>query len=363
MPKMRLNEGIAAYERYRIALRKGKSALKTDRVATTRLLEVAGGNMFMDKITDALMDDVFIEMGQSNSGRSMSNYHYAFQKFFAWARKRSYLTYDPMEDRPAPTYTVTERRRLPVSLFPVLLDQAGSPRNRALFSGGIYLLSRSIELTQIRIADVNLEQGRVRINVAKKKGRNDVATDLMPITSEFDMELRTWLMKYQDLCGYLDTSWYLFPAFTPPGSRPGVRGSVAGTGMPRPDRPVGETHSLANITLNAMNWKLPGETGEGMHTLRRAGARARFDALKDLGYDGALRQVQSLLHHKHANMTEQYIGIDLDKFQRDEQLIGQPMYPQLSNPDVVNLAEHRVDRYRPEDWESALPGFKIRRAS
>lgn len=363
MPRMRLNEGIVGYERYRIALKKGPSAIKSDRVATTRLLEVAGGNMFMDKLTDTMIDDVFIELGQTNDGRSLCNYHYVYQKFFAWARKRGYLSYDPMEDRPAPTYTVRERRRLPVTLFPTLLDRAGGPRNRALFAGGIYLLSRSIELTQIRIADVNLEQGRVRINVAKKKGRNDVATDLMPITSEMDQELRMWLMTYQDLCGYLDTSWYLYPAFTPPGSRPGVRGSVAGTGVPRPDKMVGSTHSLANITLDAMNWKLPGETGEGMHTLRRAGARARFDVLKDIGYDGALRQVQSLLHHKNAAVTEQYIGIDLDKFLRDEQLIGKPMYPQLRDPQVVNLSEHRVDRYRAEDWETALPGFKIRRAS
>lgn len=363
MPKMRLNEAITAYERYRVSLKKGKSALNSDRVATTRLLEVAGGNMFMDSIGDTLIDDVFIDLGQTNGGRSMANYHYVYQNFFQWARKRSYIKYDPMEDRPAPTYTVTERRRLPVSQFPVLLDQAGSPRNRALFAGAIYLLSRSIELSQIRIADLNLEQGRVRVNVAKKKGRYDVATDLMPITSELDQEMRQWLMTYQDACGYLDTSWYLFPAFSPPRAQRGHWGSVAGTGRPRPDRMVAETHKLANEALDRMGWKLPGEKGEGMHTLRRAGARARFDVLKAMGYDGALRQVQSLLHHKNAGMTEHYIGIDLDKFIRDEQLIGKPMYPQLTNPDLVNLAEHRVDRYKPSEWETALPGFKVRRAA
>lgn len=363
MPKMRLNDGIEAYARYRISLKKGKEALKTDKTAMTRLLEVAGGNLFMEKINDTIIDDVFIDLGQGNAGRSMANYHYIYKNFFKWARKRSYITYDPMEDRPAPTYTVTERRRLPVTQFPVLLDTANTPRDRALFAGAIYLLSRSIELTQIRIADVNLDQGRVRVNVAKKTGRYDVATDLMPITTELDQELRHWLMLYQDMCGYLDTSWYLFPAYTPARAQKGHWGSVPGTGRPRPERMVADTHKLANIALDRMGWKLPGERGEGMHTLRRAGARARFDVLKAMGYDGALRQVQSLLHHKNAGMTEHYIGIDLDKFIRDEQLIGKPMYPQLTNPDLVNLAEHRVDRYKAEDWETALPGFKVRRAA
>jgi integrase len=310
-----------------------------------------------------MLDDVFIDLAQGNGGRSRANYHYIYKNFFKWARKRSYITYDPMEDRPAPTFTVTERRRLPVTMFPTLLDQAGGPRNRILFAGAIYLLVRSIELTRIRIADVNLEQGRIRVNLAKKTGRYDVATDLMPITSELDAELRHWLIQYQDMCGYLDTSWYLFPAFTPARAQKGHWGAVSGTGLPRPDRMVAETHKLANEALDRINWKLQGERGEGMHTLRRAGARARFDVLKALGYDGALRQVQSLLHHKNAAMTEHYIGIDLDKFIRDEQLIGKPMYPQLSNPELVNLAEHRVDRYRPEDWETALPGFKVRRAA
>lgn len=367
MVKTRLNEAIVGYAKYRVSKKKSRSALNSDRVTLTRLQEVVGGNQWCDKITETHIDDLFIEIGQTNSARSMCNHHYILVSFFQWMRRRGYVAVDLMEDRDPPDFTVEEKRRLPVELFSTVLDRASNPRDRCLFAAGIYLLSRSVELVGnpdrdgLRIGDVNLNQGRVRVHVAKQKGRNKQVVDLMPITSEFDEELRQWLMIYQDHCGYLDPSWHLFPRMTRPISRRGHMGIVKGSGRLIPDKTMQKPYLAINPILDGIGWKLDGEQGEGMHTLRRGGARARFDVLVDLGYDGALRQVQSLLHHANATMTEGYIGINLDRHKRDAALIGQKMYPQITKP--VNLAEHRVDPYIPGQFETDLPGFKLRRVA
>lgn len=367
MARVRLDDAIEQYRKYRISRKKSLSTLNSDRVTLTRLGEVVGGNQFVDKITDTHLDDLFIEIGQSNSARSLCNHHYIAVGFFKFLRRRGYVPVDLMEDREPPDFTVEEKRRLPVDMFSTVLDLANNPRDRCLFAAGIYLLSRSVELIGnaerdgIRIGDVNLNQGRVRVHVAKQKGRNKQVIDLMPITSEFDQELRNWLMAYQDHCGYLDPSWHLFPRMTRATARKGQMGFVKGSGRLIPDKKMHKGYEVINPVLEGIGWKLDGEKGEGMHTLRRGGARARFDVLVDLGYDGALRQVQSLLHHANATMTEGYIGINLDRFKRDAALIGQPMYPQVQKP--IILAEHRVDPYVQGQFETDLPGFKIRRVA
>lgn len=365
--KVRLDDAIEQYKRYRVSKKKSLATLNSDRVTLTRLLEVVGGNQFCDKVTETHLDDLFINIGQTNSARSLCNHHYIMVSFFRWLRRRNFVPADLMEDRDPPDFTVEEKRRLPVELFPHVLEQANNPRDRALYASGFYLLCRSVELVGgkdrdgIRIGDVNLGQGRIRVHVAKQKGRNKQVIDLMPITSEYDEELRRYLMWYQDQCGYLDPSWHLFPRLSRATARRGVEGFIKGSGRLRPELKMLKPYEPLNPILEAVGFKLDGDTGEGMHTLRRGGARARFDVLVDMGYDGALRQVQSLLHHATANMTEHYIGINLDRFKRDVALIGQPMYPQLKG--VVNLAEHRVDPYIEGQFETDLTGFKIRRAA
>lgn len=365
--KATLDEAIGQYARYRISKKKSLAARNGDMVTLRRLQEVVGSNRYCDKITETHLDDLFIELGQTNSARSLCNHHYIMVGFFRFLRRRSFVGMDLMEDRDPPDFQVIERRRLPVDQFPVILDSAVSARDRCLFAAAIYLLSRSVELCGnkerdgIRIGDVNLSQGRIRVHVAKVKGRNKQVIDLMPITSEFDEELRRWLMFYQDQCGYLDPSWHLFPRQSRPTAMGGRMGIVPGTGKLIPHEKMNKPHEVINPVLDKIGWKLTGERGEGMHTLRRAGARARFDVLVDVGYDGALRQVQSLLHHTTTNMTESYIGINLDRFRRDAELIGKEMYPQLKN--LVRLADHRVDPYIEGQFDTDLPGFKIRRVA
>ena len=62
-------------------------------------------------------------------------------------------------------------------------------------------------------------------------------SDVMPLSSELDMEMRRWLRAYQDECGPLDKNWFLVPAV----KNAGQFGNFAlapdrRTGLPTPAR-------------------------------------------------------------------------------------------------------------------------------
>ena len=87
-----------------------------------------------------------------------------------------------------------------------------------------------------------------------------------------------------------------------------------------------------------------GITGDrfGLHVLRRSSARARFDEMVNLGYDGALRRVSAWLHHSSVTITEIYLGLELDRAQRDEETKGKVMFPSLAAENVTQIS--RGDR-------------------
>jgi len=60
------------------------------------------------------------------------------------------------------------------------------------------------------------------------------------------------------------------------------------------------------------------EPGDGWHTVRRSVARLFFDRVSGNGYDAALRMTAAFLHHKNTATTEIYLGLELEKVQRDE---------------------------------------------
>lgn len=102
------------------------------------------------------------------------------------------------------------------------------------------------------------------------------------------------------------------------------------------NRPFGNPHITVQRVLKRAGYP---HFKEGQHTLRRSGARAYFDALVEQGYDGALRRVQSMLGHAHANMTERYLGIDLDRKKRNDDLRGVSMFPSLQDGNVINVVK------------------------
>ena len=130
-------------------------------------------------------------------------------------------------------------------------------------------------------------------------------------------------MTYLAGLGYSDPDHYLVATRKRDLEIIGSQGAVAGTGTVDATRALTQPSRTVRRVLERSGYY---SKQEGGHTLRRSGARAYFDELVGAGYDGALRRVQSMLGHSHSIMTEQYLGLDLDRQQRNQDLQGKPMF-------------------------------------
>jgi integrase len=164
------------------------------------------------------------------------------------------------------------------------------------------------------------------------------AVDVMPISYELDIELRRWLTWYaQDIDGPLKDDYWLVPTRRRPamandGSGPGGGYMVRREhGNCRPTVKGKRLHRYVQRAMVNFGMDIRDADGksmmEGCHTLRRSGARALFDDLVERGgYDGVLRHVSAMLHHKSTLMTERYLGLDVDVKKRNDLIRGKKMY-------------------------------------
>jgi integrase len=258
-----------------------------------------------------------------------------------------------MVGRKAPKFTPRVWRGIPVSKIPALLDSAPHPRDRILLALGCFLLGRGIEFSLLRIGDVRLDAGEISYAIPKT-GK----TDVLPISTELDGELRRWFTVYTEECGPLDPSWYLVPAKTPP-RLSGYRTQIEGSARLIPDRPIcttkrkGTMHRVAQAALESIGFPLRDpESGkslrEGMHTLRRSIARGLYLQLVDEWQEGdpnPIEMVRSMLNHSTEKQTREYIGLQADRELRDRRIKGRPMFPGLApGSNVVQLGEAREAR-------------------
>lgn len=259
------------------------------------------------------------------------------RSFMQWARDRRYLkaNQNPMSTTRFLKVEPMPRRRVPVHDFDRLLDageSTGGPQARIIVALGLYLFLRASEVRGVRVGDVDLEAGTVRVWVPKGK-----RWDTMPVSLELDRELRRWLTWYTQDAGELDPEWFLVPARHRP-----VFGEVRETRTLNPTSPVGHTSVKVHDALRAIGWDVRGQDKEGIHTLRRSGARAWFDDLvtrdDPAARDDALRKVAAMLHHKSVTITEPYLGLDIDRERRDVIVRGERMF---SAPDRSNVTEIR----------------------
>lgn len=235
------------------------------------------------------------------------------------------------------------RMRVPQRDFARLLDAARRPDVRMLIALGLYLFLRAGEACRIRLSDVNLDAGTVQVFVQKTS-----MYDSMPICEELDGEIRRWLTSYaediRDKHGPLQPNHYLIPAM------PNGGWYLADLPLGRldPTRPMQQPARFVNRTLVSAGYRITDENGkptrEGMHTLRRSGARAYFDAMLASGdiRDGVLRQVSAMLHHQSVTITERYLGLEADREKRDMHLRGRRMFPAADTTNVVALPKAAV---------------------
>jgi integrase len=284
------------------------------------------GDIPMSAFTPTAFDKVMShERDRGLAAGSLNNLITVGRSFTKWCQARGFMD---SGQNPCHRRYIKEPKKvhdyIPIGMFPALLDSAANPRDRILLAMGLYTLARSDEITSRRIQDVDLSTGYIGMTITKTYD-----SDLIPISSELDRELRRWLTAYADECGPLQPDWMLIPGSQSKGFQ-----TITWT----PKRTLGRPEDAVKRALAPLDWSFSSRTG--MHLLRRSAARAMFDELVAMGYDGALRRVQTWLHHSSMSQTEQYIGLSLDRQSRDQDTIGQDMFPSLAG--VVPLHGARI---------------------
>lgn len=327
--KILLSDAIDEYLASRRAQGLAKNTLRNNTIDLKHLL-TSVGNIYTENIDGRHIDATFAALASRRGPAALNNTHATYTAFFRWCRQRRYMPRDgdPMEGRRLRRVQKRTRHRVPLAKFPALLDAAKEPRDRMIIALGLYTFLRQSEMASIKLADVDLDSGELSVTI-HKTGEADV----MPISAELDREIRRWYLAYQEAAGPLQPDWNLIPGRYVTHRHRNALGQIYKVDFRLyPTRTCRRMHEVIRPALEAVGIPTTDEegrhTGEGIHTLRRSGARALFDELQTRGYDGAGRATQTWLHHKSFAVTERYLGIDLDKKRRDE-VKGEPMFPSL----------------------------------
>lgn len=320
-----------------------------ERAARYLLLHV--GNIQARSVTPKHIDSYFAKRKSEKLGAGSLNVELVgLRALFRHAVQRRYIAAgtEPTAHRRPFREVPRDRLRIPAAEFPRLLEAAEHPRDRIVVALGIYLFLRQSEVRELRVRDVDLTHLTLTVRIQKTR-----ELDYMPISEELERELRAWLTYYAShLDRELDGDDYLVPSKTPPLFLPGLdpRDNWARAKMQaklNPSKPIHKPELAVQRALAAFGMPLRGDDGrslsEGVHTLRRSGARALFDQLVSEGYDGAMRTVQSMLHHKSVTTTERYLGVGLDAQRRDDVVRGKAMFP-VAEKNVLRMENRRGDK-------------------
>jgi integrase len=285
--------------------------------------KVKGPNPTMGQIDHSCVTAYFGAHTGTNGSRN--NKLLAVRKFLQWAEKRRILrpgfTADDLLDGQKHKKNVrTPKLYVPPERFPEMLDRAGEhhPRDRAVVALVLFTLARQSEVVTMRLSDLDMDS--LTAQIYRTKTRRYTETGVSPDLAE---EMRAWLAWYADHTGYATPEqmiaehpdWYLVP-----GGTWGRNWHVL-----VPDKQLFALERMFNRTLLAMGYT--GFKQEGAHSGRRSGARAMFVYLRDnLGYDGALIRVQSMLDHETPQMTLRYIGMDQERDSLNDWLRSNSMY-------------------------------------
>lgn len=326
MSKKRLSAAIDEYEQHMRARQLSDGTVKST-LSSLNLMARVIGDPWVDKINHRSMDAVFATYLWHPSTRNQKLQVY--KQFFKWLRARRYVTldFDPLFGWRNISVPEVLRTRVPRSEWSSLFSQCHHPLERIVLGTGLYLFLRASEQQALQLKHVHVAKAEIEIYRVKTK-----RWDVMPIASELSVLMRehlTWLAEN----GASNPNHFLIPTRNRD-MRTGPGGKwIAGTGTINPERSLSKPHRIVQRILAKNGYETK---GEGEHTMRRSGARAYFDSLSERGYDGALRRVQSMLGHKSSRTTEIYLGLDLDRATRNQDLAGQPMFP-VDEPAIGNV--------------------------
>lgn len=318
-PRMR-----AAIDDYLIWMQRVQAAkpgtVRNHRSVLGLLVEFTG-DIYPENLTITKMDQFLASRNWSVLSRNVRLG--ILNGFFAWCRARSYMPRDhePLQGWRRGRVPEVQRTRIPSDEWASLFAACQYPVERMVLATGLFLFLRASEQQAIQMKHIDLEAGRIKVYRQKTD-----SWDEMPISIELDRELRRYLTWYGEQVTIHPDHYLIPPRIVGTLARDGGNRLVAGTGKIDPTRAHTKPHLVVQRVLARAGYP----TGkEGEHTLRRSGARALFDILVSQGYDGALRRVQSMLGHRKSLITEIYLGLDLDRHQRNIDIAGQEMFPGL----------------------------------
>lgn len=313
---LRLSEASPMYLNHLRARGLAPSTVK-GRDQTLRRLRSTVGDLSLQHITADHIDRMFAahDWNPGTHNQRLAQ----LTSFFNWARARGYITtsHNPLHGWRTVKIPKVDRLRIPRDEWERLFAVTRDTRERAILAIGLYQFLRESELRTIRIRDVHLSDGTVDVYRTKTRDR-----DTMPVSSELDTYVREHL-TFLSQSVKLEPDHYFICGFTRSMNRDERGRITANTEILDPTRPYTHPARLVKTILGRAGYPTH---RQGVHTLRRSGARAYFDELVSLGYDGALRRVQSMLGHSASTMTEVYLGLDLDRRQRNEDLRHKPMF-------------------------------------
>ena len=316
-----VNRAIELYERHLRSADLAENTIK-NKLQPLRLALPVWGSVDVKRLNAQDIDSLFGHYEWSPRTRNL--YLGVLRQFFAWCRHNRYVPreFDPTLAWRNRTVPSVERQRIPVQRFGELLDATSHPRDRAAVALGLYTFLRGSELQTLQVQDVDFSGSLLRIY--RHKTREE---DHLPICLELAEELRVWLNWYRQDQGDLQPNWFLVPSkrsnhFT---WIDGRQVQVTDTPPLRPEKMMTHPYRPAKRALAALGLDAK---GEGEHTLRRSGARALLDSLRVEGTDSALLRVGAMLGHKDTRDTAHYVGLHMEREQRNELLAGKRMFPQ-----------------------------------
>lgn len=252
----------------------------------------------------------------------------AVRKFLEWAEMRKLLrpgftAKDLLTGQKHKRPTRRPKIYVPPERFGEMLDIAGRhhPRDRAAVALILYTLERQSEMKAERLRDLDLVAGNIAIYREKRDRWTHTA-----VGPDLRDEMERWLDAYSSLKCYASPGlltatrpdWLLVPT----GYHGGENWRYLATGTP-----IGQPEHIMQMVLSQMGYPEDELKGEGCHTVRRSGARALFDHLRDdLGFDGALLSTAAMLDHEDPQETLGYIGRDHLRDEMNNWLSSNRMY-------------------------------------